>query len=214
MDFRSAARWISVAILGFSAFSANAASVSYFLDQSNALPNGTDYLKVTISDGAGGDIDFRVDVLTGNFPSPGSNFGMENFSFNFDNSLTVTTGNIVNIDPSTWTITENQNAGGGFGKFEFQLNGTGNTRTELLTFTITGVTGDTLASYAMGSTLNPPATEFFAAHVADFDDGNGNTSGQFAGSTLVPVPLPAALWLFGAGLMGMASVGRRKTSHS
>jgi hypothetical protein len=189
-----------------------AASVSYYLDQSNDLPDGINYAQVTISDGAGGDIDFSVEVLTSAFSVTdpvAQNFGMQNFSFNYDLALSVGIGNIVNIDPSSWGITQDQNAGGGFGKFEFQLSGTGNSRTELLSFSITGVAGDTVNSYAIGSTLNPSAVEYFAAHIAGFDTTNGVTSAQFAGST--PVPLPAAVWLFGAGLLGLAGVARRRS---
>ena len=190
---------------------AQAASVSYYLDQSNVLDDGVNYLQVTISDSLTitGDIDFSVAVLTDAFSITGStNFGMQNFSFNFDNTLPVTSANIINIDPSSWTISENMNAGGNFGKFEFQLDGSGATRTELLSFSITGVEGDTLSSYALGSTLNPSSGEFFAAHVAGFDETNGVTSAQFAGST--PVPLPAAFVLFGSGLVALAGLVRRR----
>jgi hypothetical protein len=200
---------LAAVVLSLGSAAANATSVAYFLDQSNAMPNGVNYLKVTVSDSTttAGDIDFQVDVLTANFPAPGSNFGMQAFSFNYDLALNVTAANITDIDPSTWTISQDTNAGGGFGKFEFQLSGTGASRTELLTFSISGVNGDTPASYAMGSTLNPAAVEFFAAHVAGFDNGDGVTSAQFAGST--PVPAPAALWLFGSGLLGLVGVMRR-----
>jgi hypothetical protein len=188
---------------------ATASSISYYLDQSNALPDGINYAQVTISDGLGGDIDFNVQVLSSAFSVSGSNFGMENFSFNYDNSLTVTAANITHIDPSTWTISQNQNAGGGFGKFDFQLSGTGSTRTETLNFTMSGVAGDTINDYAIGSTLNPSSGEFFAAHIAGFDMTNGVNSAQFSGSTPV-VPVPAAVWLFGSGLLGLVGVARRK----
>ncbi|MFA7593625.1 MAG: VPLPA-CTERM sorting domain-containing protein [Thiohalobacteraceae bacterium] len=203
-------RTVGALALVSAAFSVQAASISYYLDQSNVLTDGVNYLQVTISDGATiGDIDFTVDVLSANFPGPLlSNFGMQTFSFNYDNSLSISTANIQDVDPATWNITEDANAGGGFGKFEFELSGTGATRTTLLTFTISGVTGDTLSSYAIGSTLNPSSGEFFAAHVADFAMTNGATSAQFAGST--PVPVPAALWLFGSGLLGLVGISRRK----
>lgn len=181
-------------------------SISYTLDQSNALINGVDYLTVTISDeGTPGDIDFSVVVNTLNFPSPGSNFGMDNFYFNYDASLTVLAGNIVDLDPSTWNITTDKNAGGGFGFFEFDLKGNGSSRTELLTFTISGITGDTIEDYAVG--YNGVGVEaYFAAHVGGFDDGNGVSSAKFASV----VPVPAAVWLFGSGLLGLAAVSRRK----
>ena len=201
----------AVALLAAStAMPVQAANVSYFLDKSNEMPDGINYLKVTISDSMTtiGDIDFSVDVLTGNFPAPGTNFGMQTFSFNYDTALSVSITDIVDIDPSSWTISEDKNAGGGFGKFELEFSGSGSNMTELLTFSISGVDGDSPDDYAIGSTLNPSSGEFFAAHVAGFDAGDNLTSAQFAGST--PVPVPAAFWLFGSGLLGLAGMARRK----
>jgi hypothetical protein len=188
---------------------ASAATISYYLDQSNMLDDGINYAQVTISDGVAGNIDFSVQVLSGAFSVSGTNFGMQSFSFNYDNSLSVSDSNIIDIDPTSWMILQDANAGGGFGKFEFQLDGTGSARTELLTFSITGVTGDTVYDYAIGSTLNPGSGEFFAAHIAGFDTTNGVTSAQFAGSTPV-VPVPAAAWLFGSGLLALAGIARRR----
>lgn len=192
---------------------ASAATISYYLDQSNDLPDGINYAQVTISDGIGGNIDFSVAVLSSAFSvSSGANFGMQGFSFNYVNSLTIDSSNIIHIDPASWTISQKANAGGGFGKFDFALNGLGSTRTELLTFSITGVAGDTVSDYAIGSGLNPSSGDFFAAHIAGFDATSSCgdcTSAQFAGSTPV-VPVPAAVWLFGSGLLGLVGVARRK----
>ncbi len=205
--------------LAFSSFmivgvQAQASSISYYLDQSNALPNGVNYAQVTISDSTTtpGNIDFNVQVNTSAFSvSSGANFGMQDFSFNYDNSLPVTSGNILNIDPSSWTISQDANAGGGFGKFDFQLSGTGSSRTETLNFSIGGVSGDTINDYAIGSTLNPSSGQFFATHIAGFDTTNGVTSAQFSGSTPA-VPVPAAAWLFASGLLGLVGVARRRRS--
>jgi len=194
------------ALLAVMSMPAKAASVSYFLDQSNDLPNGTNYAIVTIEDGVGGDIDFTVEVIESAFPTPLSNFGMQAFFFNYDQSLNVDMANIVDVDPASWDIREDKNAGGGFGKFEFQAMGNGSTRTSVLTFSITGVSGDTVDSYAIGRADD--TDEFFAAHIAGYDDGvSGSTSGKFAGSTVVPVP--AAVWLMGSGLLALAGLRRK-----
>jgi hypothetical protein len=200
---------LPLALLGVQA---HAASISFFLDQSNDLPDGVNYAQVTISDSTTsiGDIDFSVQVLSSAFAVSGANFGMQTFSFNYDTSLSVAAGNITDIDPASWLISQDQNAGGGFGKFEFQLSGDGSSRTEVLDFSISGVTGDTINSYAIGSTLNPSSGEFFAAHIAGFDTTNGVTSAQFSGSTPV-VPVPAAVWLFASGLLGLVGVARRRS---
>lgn len=190
-----------------------AATISYYLDQSNDLLDGVSYAQVTISDSVTtiGDIDFSVEILTEAFTVSGSNFGMQSFSFNYDPALSIDISNIVSMDTLAWTVSESANAGGGFGKFGFQLSGKGSSRTELLSFSISGVTGDTINSYATWSDLKPASTEFFAAHIAGFDITDGVTSAQFAGSTS-EVPLPAASYLFASGLIGLVVAARRRNS--
>ncbi len=202
---------LSALPLLLTATQANTATISYYLDQSNDLFDGVTYAQVTISDSTTtiGDIDFNIEVLEAAFTVSGYNFGLQNFSFNYDPSLSVDESNITNLGPFTWSVSEGKNAGGDFGKFGFQLSGKGNSRTELLNFSITGVADDTVNSYAMGSTLNPAANEFFAAHIAGFDDIDGVTSAKFSGSALV-IPVPAALWLFGSGLAGLIVVAKKK----
>ena len=45
----------------------------------------------------------------------------------------------------------------------------------------------------------------FAAHIHD-------CSGSNSCSAVSAVPVPAAVWLFGSGLLGLAGLARRKTS--
>lgn len=196
-----------------SAQAATISSKSYSLNQTNIGLAEQDYLTVTISDSSTtvGNIDFNVVVNTANYPGSLSNFGMDNFFFNYDNSLTVNSSNITAIDPSSWSVKTDKNAGGSFGFFEFDLKGNGSSRTELLSFTISGVTGDTIDSYAIG---NGGATglAYFAAHVAGFDAGSGVTSGKFATvADPMAVPVPAALWLFGSGLIGLAGFAKKRS---
>lgn len=201
---------MSVLPLALVSAQAGAAMISYYLDQSNVLPGGVNYAQVTISDSTTttGDIDFSVAVIASSFDlSDATNFGMQTFSFNYDTALTVNASNIININPVSWSISQDVNAGGGFGKFEFQLSGTGNSRTELLNFSISNVAGDSINDYAISSILKPSSDEFFAAHIAGYGV-NGGDSAQFAGSS--PVPVPAAVWLFGSGLIGLVGVARRK----
>ncbi|NND55353.1 MAG: hypothetical protein HKN56_10345, partial [Gammaproteobacteria bacterium] len=58
MTFQRIGLPVILVIAAFFATPAKAASVSYYLDQSNDLANGTNYAIVTIEDGVGGDIDF------------------------------------------------------------------------------------------------------------------------------------------------------------
>lgn len=189
-------------------FQVHAATISYFLDQSNitALPDGSNYLKVTISDSTtvAGNIDFKIETLAPLTSIATGGFGIDQFGFN--TTQTVTGGNFVL--PSNWSFIGQGNMDG-FGKFELRTdtNGSAN-RVPTLNFSITGITGDTLLDYVMLSTGNAgQGNEFFAAHVAGFN-ADGVTSAYFAGST--PVPLPAAMWLFGSGVLIFLGVMRHK----
>ena len=196
------------ALMTIMAGSAHAASVSYFLDQSNLspspLPDGINYLKVTISDGTGGNIDFKVETLAPLTSIATSGFGIDRFGFN--TSQTLTDSNFVL--PTTWT---NIGAGtmDGFGQFGFRVdtNGAAN-RVSILNFSIKDIANYTVYDYVNLSTGTAgEGNAYFAAHVAGFSTNDPNTtSGYFGGST--PVPLPAAAWLFGSGLIGLAR--RRK----
>ena len=88
--------------------------------------------------------------------------------------------------------------------------------------------GDFLASNLSGSLTLTSAPQFVLAvfdtnanaWVGDssavfYGNGNAveltfNTSGQVYVVDVVPVPVPAAVWLFGTGLLGLVGVARRK----
>lgn len=201
---------------------AQAASVTYYLDQSNVLTDGIGYVKVTISDNANlTDIDFKVETTSAFVP--GSNFGIQAFGFTPNSNIALTDANISGL-VSGWTTSTklNNNSLDGFGKFQVAEAGDGNSRQTSLTFSITGVTGDSINTYAnpsdgnAGSWTGSP-NPFFAAHVAGFTLTQGVDSAFFAGSTpnIPPnlVPVPAAAWLLGSGLIGLAGVARRKASQ-
>ncbi len=195
--------------------SVHASTVSYFLDQTNSayLADGTNYAKVTISDeGVAGNIDFSVEVNESEFTFTNPDaFGMQSFGFNYNTEkaslASISASNIDNLNPATWTISQDKGGFGDFGKFEFKLAGKGHQRTSLLTFSITGIDGDSIEDYAIGNMADPKA--YFAAHIAGYEiDGESETSAMFG--TVVPVP--AAAWLFGSGLIGLVGVARRSAS--
>ncbi|MDH3514055.1 MAG: hypothetical protein OEM83_04200 [Gammaproteobacteria bacterium] len=227
--FKTAGRFLRPGFMALAlmmaAIPARAASVSFFLDQSNALPDGTNYLSVMLTENDAGGVDFLVQTLDPLDDIAGRNFGIQKFSFSF---LDASWGDIENL-PSGWRVLNNQRKGifkrqmSSFGKFDILLQGRGSSRTDELSFTVNDVTledFDTLMS----------------AHVAGFDWGTsdqyqsnfkrwrwGNrckgciTSAFFAGqmgSLPVPVPaavpLPPAVWLFGSGLLAMAGIAKRR----
>ena len=214
-SLRTAGRYLRYGIVGalmLSALPARAASVSFSLDQSNALPDAISYLSVMLTENVSGGVDFRVQTLDPLNSIAGRNFGIQKFGFSF---LNDTWGEISNL-PDGWRVLSNRRMDG-FGKFDIRLQGKGKHRTDELSFTVDGVTlGD------FGSLMS--------AHVAGFEwcrtderlynwcgDKFCTTSAYFAGhmSPSSPpnpsaVPVPAALWLFGSGLIGLVTVARSK----
>lgn len=200
---------------------AEAASVSFYMNQTNInlapFTDGTNYLKVTIDDnGAPGDINFTVTALPALTNYAGSNFGLQ--AFNFNSSLCSGTGSGTSCPPTTFslpsgwssTVAPPPQTGDGFGQFDYQVNNGGGARLTTLSFTISGVSGDTLTTYSsiLSSGSATEGNSIFAAHVGGFTtNASGVTGGWFGGA--VPVPLPAAGWLFGSGLIGLVGVARR-----
>jgi hypothetical protein len=188
---------------------AQAASVSYFMDLSNDLPDGTAYLQVTISDGTDGAIDFLVEVLGPLTDIAGGNFGIQKFAFNVADGFNVTAANITGL-PSGWSLGNGQGQMSAFGSYDIVLQGKGNSRQDPLSFSITGIDGDSVLDYvALAGPNNNEGDSFFAAHVAGFNWSPSTTSAFFGGATAVPVP--ATAWLL---LSGIATLGWRARRRS
>jgi hypothetical protein len=195
------ARLAAAAALLFSG-ATQAASVSYYLDQSNALPDGINYLQVTISDGADGAVDFVVQTLGALTGIADSNYGIQRFALNGSDSLAVGAANITNL-VSGWGLAGGNGQVASFGSYDVVLAGNGNNRQDPLTFSIVGIEGDTVADYALlAGPNNTEGPSLFAAHVAGFDYSPGVTSGYFGGAQLVPAP--ATVWLLGTAVAAVA----------
>jgi hypothetical protein len=204
---------------------ASAVSITYLLQTTNEygfLPDPENYISVTIEEVAD-DIKFTVMTLDAFDTHPfheGTNFGMQTFGFNIDDSFLAGLGyafdadNIEFLSPeSDWDVRSRNLSE--FGRFDVVLAGNGNSRLDELVFLITGIDGDNIFTYAAPTLQDPDSGGWFAAHVAGFAFGETHiTSAWFAGGDgSVPpnlIPLPAAIWLFGSGLVGLVSIAWRK----
>lgn len=229
----------------------NAASVSYYINQSNVsgLADGTNYLLVTMDDNTASPtpafdnlITFTVEVLTtsnGGVLVPTNNFGIQSFAFNLFGTPTPSPGDIISL-PSGWSV--DIQAGGfkrvsadGFGKHDVFIGGGGSDRFDPLSFAI-DVDGDSFMNYFAPSDGGGQGLSWFSAHVAGIETNTFTVDGDSAGTSCNPsvddpcielpsawfgsideggggppqsvVPVPAAVWLFGSGLLGLVGIAR------
>jgi hypothetical protein len=181
------------------------------------------FATVTVTGNAGArSVMFSVDANTA-ILTPGSNFGIDKFAFNFDSSVVGTIRSSDFILPSGWQVRiDPDNNFSIYGQFDLSVSGPGNKRKDPLQFTIkrlrSGLTNDAIenAFYQENSD-----GYHFAAHIGGFRiDGVNATSAWFSdGGTPppppppdngTPVPEPATLALFGIGAASALASGLRK----
>lgn len=212
-------KWFRQMILGLAALvhatGSAAALLSFDLDQSNILPDGKPYVRVTIDDeGSPGRINFHVSLLDSLLDSARRGFGIDEFGFNSD--LHISASNIVGL-PKHWKF-DGKERMDGFGRFDATVEtDRPRARVTSLDFSIKGIRMDTIADYldqSSGQARN--GNFFFAVHVAGLglSDFRCLTNLYFAGSELtvpppVPVPLPSSVWLFLGGLGALLFALRR-----
>jgi len=182
-----AAKFALLAAALFGAATANAST--YYLENNNLSQPGN-LASVTLTDN-GSDVDIIVTAILPNLQVAG-------FGFNLN-------GNPANISCNSLPTNYNCNVG------SFQYNGGGNftdqadpsdfavgNRFSSFSFTLLGFNeADFVATASSNGNL-------FATHVY-LDTGS---TGFAYGGTVVPVP--AAVWLFGSGLLGLVGIARRK----
>lgn len=179
---------------------------------------GQNFAEVTIDgiDVGGGDFDYMFTVNLCGDPTAITCTGgqqIEQFGFNLFGSVALNaTTNFVLPTTGTGANTDwfaNVGGGGntmdGFGTFDVTVNmggGGGAIGEQPLIFTITGVAGDSIATYA---TALSSQNDLFSAKVSSTGPGAFIGGGS-------PVPVPAAVWLFGSGLLGLLGIARKKTT--
>lgn len=202
------------------ASSTQAASISYFLDQSDKLADGTNYLQVTISDGANGAIDFTVTALQPLLDlAAEKGFGITKFAFNVLPDVKVQRKNVDFTSlPKGWVYGQQQDMDG-FGRYDRRLRVT-SSKTPLsptISFSIVGIDFDTIASYvelardseegpsffsARVGGLNLPCTEQTSRRSSTRSNSCKPTDAFFGG--VQAVPAPPAIWLLGTAVAGLA----------
>jgi hypothetical protein len=176
----------------------HAATVSFYMNESNHLPNGINYLSVNLTENLTGGVDVLVKTLDPLNDLGMKHFGMQRFAFSFDAGIL---GNITGL-PDGWRVQSGRRMNG-FEKSETRLLGTGNVRTDTLSFTVNDVSIDDFKS-------------LFTVKVAGLDNKPGPASAFFGGSlengntSLAAVPVPASVWLLSSGLVGLTVVTRHR----
>jgi hypothetical protein len=197
-------------------------SASFIFNVSNVLPP-SDYGTVllesytgpgTVNGLSNGQVRFTVDApflpIYGD-PTQAPNFGMDKFAFNTDlspipTSIVVATSSNPNLG---WGIKEDQNISN-FGTFEVEDKGTGHSRGDPITVTISGLGSNaTLNHFIFLSDGNGGSTPaYFTAHLGGFP--NQPTSQYIAVTDITQTPAPPglALALAGIGSLGIGGLCR------
>lgn len=178
-----------------------AASLSFFLNESNRLADGVNYLSVNLTENSTGGVDVLAKTLDPLNDLARCHFGIQKLAFSFDD------GNMADISglPDGWKVKGDRRMNG-FGMFDTGILGSGKTHTDSLSFTVNGVGIDDFETFfsVKVAGLSGVGSAFFGGSFENVTPGSVNPSDVSA------VPIPAAAWLFASGLLGLTGLARRQ----
>lgn len=145
---------------------------------------------------------FTIDIIGNNFVCNVDGGGV---NFTFDSSILNVVS--VSIDETVWDF-------GGFGINTGTIDNTNGTLDGLMVNTFANVTGDfVVATIEMQAVAGGSSSLLLSEYVLNPWGSAGNLiNPDFIGGTVnvSSVPVPAAVWLMGSGLIGLAGFSRRK----
>jgi hypothetical protein len=205
----------TIAAFGLISLQANAALVYVFSDFSSDLTPASDLdatltFSVTSTAALSGN-DLLTLTLDNQTTAP-STFSINEIYFNFSGSHGGFT-----IESGTGTLNHGPTPADGFGNFDIKLDGfllaSGDTKMWEIDLGMTGVVDSDfrdLSSIPPGDTQTLAALKFVMGPEDPELPGTGIEDSAFG----AVVPVPAAVWLFGSGLLGLAGVARRRRAKA
>lgn len=205
---------------------ASTVTFNYSAIISGDTPAGTSpWIKATFDDGGGtGTVNLTITTsgLTGSENVTGMYFNLDpalnptSLSFSFT-ALGSTGPAATSIQTTAAEPPSSAFKADGDGLYDILFNfptGSGFNANETVKYSITGIASLTASSFNFLSACGNPSCSgpgnYYAA--AKVQNTPGPTGSSWIASNVGVVPIPAAVWLFGSGLLGLIGLARRKAS--